>query len=500
MKIFYTVILSLLCISATAQKKAEATINGNFPKWAGSTLTITGPNHFTQSFPVDPSGIFKATVDGPKGYYNMMHTGSISGYYVYVSPVANFTMSKSATDSVINFTGGLGSVQNTIISKLSAIARQYFVRENDLPSTMYFTEPTAFLAILDSYKTASLKAIDEEKSDAFFTKTQSDYIQYKVRYFTYRYTLKYGIDPVKEQKAAEVIAKAGGKMTRENMTLYMAAIDSAHVKSLSLDNRCLLEAKVWENFDVNNEELYKYDDKYRDLVSTRLRQFQTAQLATAPYLRAKSPNELMFDVVKKEITSSYIKQTLLQQYMLAMIKPDKDVEKYYADYKTIVTDPFYLDKTKQIYNNLKQFVAGQPSPDFAYMDVNGKTVTLSSLKGNYVYIDVWAQWCVPCKNEIPSLKEVEKKYGKLNIRFVSLSIDKMSEIDKWKDYVTENHLEGIQVIADNNWNSDFTRKYNINSIPRFILIDPEGNIVSADADRPSNPKLQTLFDQLLTKI
>jgi len=53
------------------------------------------------------------------------------------------------------------------------------------------------------------------------------------------------------------------------------------------------------------------------------------------------------------------------------------------------------------------------------------------------------------------------------------------------------------LIADKDWKSDFILQYEVREIPRFILIDPNGNIVSSDAPRPSNPKLQDKLDLLL---
>ena len=60
----------------------------------------------------------------------------------------------------------------------------------------------------------------------------------------------------------------------------------------------------------------------------------------------------------------------------------------------------------------------------------------------------------------------------------------------------EKELGGAQLFADKNWMSDFIKAFNINSIPRFILIDPSGNVVDADAARPSGPKLQVKLDTL----
>jgi thiol-disulfide isomerase/thioredoxin len=138
-----------------------------------------------------------------------------------------------------------------------------------------------------------------------------------------------------------------------------------------------------------------------------------------------------------------------------------------------------------------------PSANFEYENHKGGKTSLASLKGKYVYIDVWATWCGPCRAEIPSLKLVEDKYHGKNIEFVSISVDVEKDHDKWKSFVTDKQLEGIQLIADKNWMSDFITAYKINSIPRFILIDPKGNIVDADAARPSDPRLQQQLDTLI---
>lgn len=148
---------------------------------------------------------------------------------------------------------------------------------------------------------------------------------------------------------------------------------------------------------------------------------------------------------------------------------------------------------------------GAPSPTFeAYENYNGGTTSLSDLKGKYVYIDVWATWCGPCKAEIPSLKALEKQYHDKNIQFVSLSIDDDrshgGSWDKaredWKAMIADKELSGVQLLAPNGWQSQFVLDYKIKGIPRFILIDPNGNIVTPDAPRPSSPELTELFTSL----
>lgn len=89
-----------------------------------------------------------------------------------------------------------------------------------------------------------------------------------------------------------------------------------------------------------------------------------------------------------------------------------------------------------------------------------------------------------------------KNYEGKNIAFISMSVDKKKDYDKWRKMVEEKELEGYQLFAPKDWGSDFVKNYGIMGIPRFILIDPEGNIVSANAPRPSSKDLIKLFDEL----
>lgn len=143
-------------------------------------------------------------------------------------------------------------------------------------------------------------------------------------------------------------------------------------------------------------------------------------------------------------------------------------------------------------------LVGTPSPTFDFENHKGGKTSLESLKGKYVYVDVWATWCGPCRAEIPHLKKLEEHYhGNNKIAFVSISIDRVKDHDKWKKFVTDKELGGVQLFADKDWNSEFVKGYKINGIPRFIIVGPNGEIVNADAPRPSSANIYETFDGLL---
>ena len=162
-----------------------------------------------------------------------------------------------------------------------------------------------------------------------------------------------------------------------------------------------------------------------------------------------------------------------------------------------------VDYFRKNYAKNQQMGKGRPSPKFEdYLDIKGGKKSLDSFKGKYVYIDVWATWCGPCIQQIPYLQTLEKEYHKKNIEFVSISTDEArrngnsweAAEKKWRDFVKENQLSGVQLWSGQDY--AFQSAYQISGIPRFILIDPQGNIVEANAPRPSDPRLKTLFTSL----
>ena len=125
---------------------------------------------------------------------------------------------------------------------------------------------------------------------------------------------------------------------------------------------------------------------------------------------------------------------------------------------------------------------GEPSVDFCFSDINGKPVSLKSLKGKYVYIDMWATWCSPCRAEIPFLKKLEKTMKGKKIVFVSLSTDQNKAV--WEKFVKENDMDGIQLFAGDK-GKEMMSFYVVESIPRFILLDKKGRIVDGDFGMPA---------------
>ena len=129
-------------------------------------------------------------------------------------------------------------------------------------------------------------------------------------------------------------------------------------------------------------------------------------------------------------------------------------------------------------------VPGQLFPEGVVLqDRNGNVVDFSSFRGKYVYIDMWASWCVPCLREVPELQKLEKTLKNKNVEFVSISID--SNQDAWKKKMDEKDMHGHQL-----WNPGGTlgTSLNVKGIPFFAIYDPEGKLYMYGAPRPSQGK------------
>ncbi len=160
-------------------------------------------------------------------------------------------------------------------------------------------------------------------------------------------------------------------------------------------------------------------------------------------------------------------------------------------------------RTKEVVEKTKEEKPGtvvktsKSSSDYPMLkDMEGNYFGLDDFKGKVVYIDFWASWCGPCRNEMPYSKKLHEMFDPKqlkNIVFLYISIDGTEEA--WKSAVQQIGMEGKLGISPGNWNSEITRYFQINSIPRYMLMDKKGKIVDMDAKRPSSGQL--IYDDIV---
>lgn len=140
--------------------------------------------------------------------------------------------------------------------------------------------------------------------------------------------------------------------------------------------------------------------------------------------------------------------------------------------------------------------AGDMCPDYVFLDKDSYLVFLSQFSGKFVYIDVWATWCQPCKDQFPALKELKKQFKDDNIVFLGISCDHGWRYRPyWPGAVKQYELEEPQWIISEA--DGFMDGFQVGSIPRFILIGPDGRVVDENMTRPSDPQTAVRLRELL---
>jgi thiol-disulfide isomerase/thioredoxin len=117
--------------------------------------------------------------------------------------------------------------------------------------------------------------------------------------------------------------------------------------------------------------------------------------------------------------------------------------------------------------------------DFTLPTPAGENLRLSSLRGQYVLIDFWASWCMPCRAEIPHLKDLYAQYHAAGLEIVSISIDAHPEA--WKRAMGQEQMPWKQVLdtysGTGNY-SDVAGGYGVEYIPYILLLDKEGKAIA----------------------
>ncbi|MDR1527018.1 MAG: TlpA family protein disulfide reductase [Dysgonamonadaceae bacterium] len=159
--------------------------------------------------------------------------------------------------------------------------------------------------------------------------------------------------------------------------------------------------------------------------------------------------------------------------------------------------PKQKKRSEFIGSTLYQAEAGRQAADFTYPDGDGKLYSLADFKGKVVVVDLWATWCGPCLQQIPYMKKLEETMRGRDVVFVGISIDAEKDKALWKQMIADKQLPGIHLYAG--VDSKITNDYKVNTIPRYLLFDKKGRVVTDNAPRFDNPELKKLLEKELAR-
>jgi peroxiredoxin len=445
--LFFPLLIIFSCNKSEIEK--HVILSGKIDSNNVKEIQITNESD-TVVIEVNKNGNFKDTILVEGGYYNLIIGDSIYEIYLKPSFLIDIKVGKA-----IEFSG-IGSTENNYLRDKIILSEKLRRLDDYQYNTQLQEKP--FLSLMDSLLNLKLKLLSESKNEVC---NEFEFVEKNKLIYEY-----------KNNKALYDVSRR-----------IITGEKDFHVSSDYYIN-------LFKDINVNDSLLVKLDG-YINFIDSYI--WQT----TNNIVGDNDSIDFYFiymTVLNEKVKNDKIKEKLSFQignYKLDMTNQLDDV------YSLIVNNLSKQgDKSKieRKYKTLKKVEKGAQSPEFQFTDINGNTVTLKDLRGKIVYIDIWSTGCAPCLAEIPYQKKLEKYYQGKNICFVGINVG--DEEEHWKNTVREKQLGGIQLRASDE-RDKFFKDYLVRGIPRYILLDEEGKIISSYAKRPSDEKLMEQLDKII---
>ncbi|HEX6169064.1 MAG TPA: TlpA disulfide reductase family protein, partial [Chitinophagaceae bacterium] len=206
--------------------------------------------------------------------------------------------------------------------------------------------------------------------------------------------------------------------------------------------------------------------------------------------------KIMMDVITNDTVKAYF---LKEQLETNEVNNLSEFRSIYEPFEKYTFPTVVKKKYQQVYEGFigDTVYIGKSSYNFSLPDTSGRIVSMKDFKGKVIFIDVWATWCGPCREQFPYLKEIEDEYkDNENIVFLGISLDKVKDKQKWLKAIQKENLPGIQLLDD--FGKSFGQKYDITAIPRFLLIDKQGKWIEIRCPKPeAKEELKRYLDKAL---
>jgi len=207
-----------------------------------------------------------------------------------------------------------------------------------------------------------------------------------------------------------------------------------------------------------------------------------------------------FCIVRDSINNQKTKALLADGKMKDMMNKGQlaNLKRSFEVYCSCSNGGKLFRENESAYKSLSKCLPGMMAIDFEVKDAEGRSYRFLDVIGNgkITYVDFWATWCVPCCAEIPYVEKLVEKYkDNPKVEFISVSID--TQLERWQNKLAKDEPQWRQFIAPKDSRSAITKEYNVRTIPRFMMFDGEGRIITVNAERPSSPNIESIINKAI---
>jgi len=181
------------------------------------------------------------------------------------------------------------------------------------------------------------------------------------------------------------------------------------------------------------------------------------------------------------------------------------LSKYYYNMDNTLRTSIYGIRLKDLIPKIKLTLPGKRAPEFTSTTYKNETISLSNFQGRYILLDFWADWCVPCRKNFPSLIKLFNKYHDKGLEIIGVGDNDFKQ-EAWKKAIENDKvgiwhhvLRGLQKneIEEIDKTKSINDQYNVHLLPTKILIDQSGLIIARyqgeEGDAALGSKLQEIF-------
>jgi thiol-disulfide isomerase/thioredoxin len=160
-------------------------------------------------------------------------------------------------------------------------------------------------------------------------------------------------------------------------------------------------------------------------------------------------------------------------------------EAFLERYKAAHPASRYMPYLQGLYERAASVAVGRPAKPFTAVDLDGNAVTLDDLRGQPVYLDIWASWCLPCRKSIPDILQLTKDMKDQPVQVVMLSVD--DDEASWRK-LAEQHPGPRHLLVQGGLSNAFSKDYNLSGVPKYFLLDRQGVILDNNGPYPKEAK------------